>query len=445
MMKFKFVLCCLFLVVVAQAQIQQKPIDLRMDFDHSLLTSPPNEVSVLIQVKTEKGDGVEDVGLSIEGSVNGMPISVPPLFTDANGNALFTFDSTGGPEFTVVPSLDLNPTNGDNVYDAYLIISHILGLMSLGVNPNPKQIAADINRSGTITTFDIVQLRNVVLGKAPTFPSNKSWRFVDTIDIWTPFILEEGKIAPPYKDLTFTGIKIGDVDQSALANSLMVEPPSDSICFLFNNGQVLAGEEVTIIFSSSQLIDMAQGTFRFKNLEVLEVNSDFGNDTTFGLFEETSNDDITDIVTFLLIEFLDPSIFTVKVKALKSGTLKDMIRISNDYTPSMAFLKDGIKYSICSDFVSSSAETVQNTMQPRIVPNPWNSATQIQFNLPQSDQVTLQVFDIQGRTLYSNIQDFASGPQVIALTREQVAAEGILMYRLSTSTGIWTGKMEVIR
>jgi hypothetical protein len=444
MMKFNFVLCCLFLVVVAQAQIQQKPIDLRMDFDHSLLTSPPNEVSVLIQVKTEKGDGVENVGLSIEGSVNGMPIPVPPLFTDANGNALFTFDSTGGPQFTVALGLELNPTNGVNVYDAYLMISHILGLMSLGVNPNPKQIAADINRSGTITTFDIVQLRNVVLGKAPTFPSNKSWRFVDTIDIWTPFILEEGKIAPPYKDLTFTGIKIGDVDQSVLANSLMVEPPRDSICFLFNNGQVLAGEEVTIIFTSNQPIDMAQGTFRFKNLEVLELNSSIGSEA-FGLFEETSSSDITDIVTFFLTEFLDPSICTVKVKALKSGTLKDMIRISNDYTPSMAFLKDSIKYSICSDFVSNSAETVQNTMQPRIVPNPWNNATQIQFNLPQSDQVTLQVFDIQGRTLYSSIQDFASGAQVIALTREQVAAEGILMYRLSTSTGIWTGKMEVIR
>jgi hypothetical protein len=213
---------------------------------------------------------------------------------------------------------------------------------------------------------------------------------------------------------------------------------------LFNNGQVLAGEEVTIIFTSNQPIDMAQGTFRFKNLEVLELNSSIGSEA-FGLFEETSSSDITDIVTFFLTEFLDPSICTVKVKALKSGTLKDMIRISNDYTPSMAFLKDSTKYSICSDFVSNSAETVQNTMQPRIVPNPWNNATQIQFNLPQSDQVTLQVFDIQGRTLYSSIQDFASGAQVIALTREQVAAEGILMYRLSTSTGIWTGKMEVIR
>ncbi len=40
-------------------------------------------------------------------------------------------------------------------------------------------IAADANRSGSITSFDIVEFRKLILGIYDELPNNTSWRFVD--------------------------------------------------------------------------------------------------------------------------------------------------------------------------------------------------------------------------------------------------------------------------
>ena len=75
-----------------------------------------------------------------------------------------------------------DPYNGVTLLDAVLINRHILGIVPF---QNPYQwIAADVNNSGTITTFDIVQIQALILGKIPnflassSFPDGISWRYV---------------------------------------------------------------------------------------------------------------------------------------------------------------------------------------------------------------------------------------------------------------------------
>jgi hypothetical protein len=62
------------------------------------------------------------------------------------------------------PELDDNPLNGVSTYDLVLIKNHIDG--DLPFTSPYQYVAADINRSGTITTFDILELRNLILGIA---------------------------------------------------------------------------------------------------------------------------------------------------------------------------------------------------------------------------------------------------------------------------------------
>jgi|GEM_PF-5567436 len=58
-------------------------------------------------------------------------------------------DCTGGGDYTVVPRLDRHPLNGVSTYDILLIDRHLLNLRSL---QGPEElVAADVNRSGTIT------------------------------------------------------------------------------------------------------------------------------------------------------------------------------------------------------------------------------------------------------------------------------------------------------
>ena len=83
----------------------------------------------------------------------------------------------GCQDYTLTPYRNDNPLNGVSTFDLVLISKHILGLDTLD---SPYQlIAADANRSGTVTTFDIVQFRKVILGIQDTVPGNTSWRFVD--------------------------------------------------------------------------------------------------------------------------------------------------------------------------------------------------------------------------------------------------------------------------
>lgn len=68
------------------------------------------------------------------------------------------------------------PLNGVTTLDLSLISRHILGIQQF-TNPY-KLIAADANFSGSVTTFDVVELRKLILGIYEELPDNTSWRYV---------------------------------------------------------------------------------------------------------------------------------------------------------------------------------------------------------------------------------------------------------------------------
>ena len=64
-----------------------------------------------------------------------------------------------------------------STFDLVLISKHILGINTF--DSPYKHIAADVNQSGSITAFDLVQLRQLILNITTEFSNNDSWRFVD--------------------------------------------------------------------------------------------------------------------------------------------------------------------------------------------------------------------------------------------------------------------------
>ena len=62
-------------------------------------------------------------------------------------------------------------------YDLVLINKHILAIEPF--NSPYKMIAADANVSGSITSFDVVALRRLILGLDTALIANTSWRFVN--------------------------------------------------------------------------------------------------------------------------------------------------------------------------------------------------------------------------------------------------------------------------
>ena len=124
---------------------------------------------------------------------------------------------------TITPTRDGDDGNGVSTIDLVFIQRHILGLTPL--NTPYKMIAADVNHSGSITTFDMVLLRQVILQNIDDFPTNTSWRFVDAEFVFTdsgnPFMddfpetITIEPVGGETYNIDFVAIKIGDVNGNA--------------------------------------------------------------------------------------------------------------------------------------------------------------------------------------------------------------------------------------
>lgn len=78
-------------------------------------------------------------------------------------------------------------------------------------------------------------------------------------------------------------------------------------------------------------------------------------------------------------------------------------------------------------------------------PNPFNPSTQIPFGLDVESDVTLEIFDILGRKVQTLISDRrAAGNYTITFNTGNLAS-GIYIYRLTTSTQVFTKKLSFIK
>lgn len=130
---------------------------------------------------------------------------------------------TPGDLLTVSAEKNTNPLNGVSGADVVALQKHLLGIEPFH---SPYQyLAADVNLSGTVTTFDLVLIRRLILGAIPEFPGGRSWRFVPE-DFVFPASGNPLAPLPPEQivverhldtdsQFRFIGVKLGDINFSA--------------------------------------------------------------------------------------------------------------------------------------------------------------------------------------------------------------------------------------
>ena len=78
-----------------------------------------------------------------------------------------------------------------------------------------------------------------------------------------------------------------------------------------------------------------------------------------------------------------------------------------------------------------------------ISPNPFSESTSIEMSLSQSSDVTIELFDLQGRKITTVAsQNFSEGKNEINFSRESLGA-GIYFLQLKTATETFTGKLVI--
>ena len=165
-------------------------------------------------VKTEYGDPIRGVSLSLIGA------TTIQITADTTGYYRFE-DVLEGQDYTLVAEKDIGDVNGATTFDLILMQKHILDIQLL--DSPYKIIAADVNHSDIVSTFDLLRLRKLILGVTSELENNTSWRFVAADYVFSnPLMpLDEDfpemipiNALPDDTVINITGIKIGDVNNT---------------------------------------------------------------------------------------------------------------------------------------------------------------------------------------------------------------------------------------
>jgi len=403
---------------------------------------PKMDGMVAGQILDPNGEKVESVSMTITGGEE------KAITTGADGK--FMFMMPRGEDYTLTPTKDINPLNGVSTFDLVLISKHILGVTPF---ESPyKYIAADVNKSGSITAFDMVQLRQLILNINTDFTNNDSWRFVDAAYEFTsnnPAAETFGEFynienhSADLENMDFIGVKIGDVNGNAKANSLLAADTRNTngtLTLVTTNRMVEVGETVKVAFNGAN-VEQVQGyqftlNFAGHNAVVGEGIAKSNNFNTQlgerGLIATSWNGEAT----------AKDELFSLSFTATSSGLLSDLIAVSEDMTTAEAYNTAGdlmaVKLAFNNSATTTGFELGQNA------PNPFNGETLINFTLPTAGNATLKVMDAQGKVLKVIAADYAKGANSITLKANELGATGILYYQLESAENIATKKMIVI-
>ena len=424
-------------------------------------------------IVTEEDYPVENVEVNLTG---GLTTS---MITRADG--IYSFEDLPlGADYTVTPLRDDYPLNGVNTLDLIFITKHLLRTRVL--DSPYKLIAADVDRSRSVTALDLIHLRKLLLTVYDDFPSGPSWRFLAADYSFPnpnfPFAEELPEVLN-YNDLPalidsahFMGIKLGDVNGSVIPNSTMGEIRNTAGSFDLEvlDQDLKAGNEYKVSFSARDL-ERIQGyqftlDFEARDLELVDIEYGLANAENFGL-HRVEEGVITSSWNYLEVgslpdqtwagrksarpnlggsevgKVLNQSLFTLIFRARTDAKLSNLMRLSSRYTATEAYnfadetlqmrLRFGNQVQEAAPF-----ELYQNA------PNPWNDQTVIGFSLPEATAGTLSLRDVQGRILQIIRGEFALGYNQITLDKQSLPNTGVLYYTLETDSFAATKKMVLI-
>ena len=399
-------------------------------------------------IQNEFGDRVEQVTVSLDG------YAMAPEITGIDGN--YEFELPMESNYVVAPKKDMEPLNGVSTFDLVLISKHILGLDKL--DSPYKHIAADVNRSGTITAFDLVQLRQLILNVRTDFANNDSWRFVDA----SYNFITDNPAAESFSEIAsignlgeeeeahFIAVKIGDVNVNSIANRGLVSNEARTNASIALTADDYAFEAGTTFSADFKLADLAtvegyQFTMNLdlNKVEIIDLEEGVAKAANFGttlmnrgILTTSWNQGGNTVQD-------EERMFSVVLRAKEAGRLSEVVNITSDFTQAEAYNTSGELLNVALAFDNKTTADSEFTLYNN-KPNPFKEATTISFDLPSAGNARLTIFDISGRIVKAVNQEFGAGYNEIQVDKAVLAGSGIYFYQLETATHTAKRKMILI-
>jgi len=413
----------------------------------------PTFIDVTGTIVREDSEPVENVKMNVTGGTG-----IPDInFTEAGG--VYGFPELEYEENLVIaPEKNDSPINGVTTFDLIMMQRHLLGIEAL--DSPYKLIAADVNKSGDISTFDILLLRKLILVIDTDFENNTSWRFVETDFVFPnpqdPF---ESAFPEVYalssfveeEVINFVAIKVGDMNLTASTTAFTNDNENrtdlDDLKFEVEDQTLEVGEQYQIDFTAQNFEDILgfQFTIDFDPaaLELIEIkgsNSINFDNKNYGL-TKLKEGAIT--MSWNEKDFVnlnpDEIIFSLMVNAEKAVQLSEILSITSRYTRAEAYQSEGL-LNVDLVFGTKEASVTGMFQLFQNQPNPFKEMTTIGFNLPKTEVVDLMIYDVSGRLIYSETATYTKGYNQIDLNRANLPA-GVLYYHINTATDAASKKM----
>jgi len=359
-------------------------------------------------INTPNGEGLSGVSVKITGPIDTTIIS------DANG-----FFETGSlvaaENYTLSLEKNDNPVNGVTTLDIVIISKHILGIDTFATAY--QYLAADVNRSGSVTAFDLVQMRQLILGINDNFSNTPSWVF-DPAEMNLTSLEELGS-------LSFTGIKMGDLNGSADSNGLRVgEDRGDNGTFALSaaDQKFEAGASVLVTLTAKDLQSIQGYQFSLAfDPTILRLNNDVDENQLHQLYGGHFNLQLKERGLLSTSwntqkEQLNPLLFTLAFTAKKTGVLSEVIAINSDFIPIEAFdfKEELLDVNFTFDPLIQSSQSLENEIT--LFPNPAKiGEVDLDFKIKKAENITVKIINSVGQIVHTAAHKIEAGRQHLKL------------------------------
>ncbi len=397
-------------------------------------------------VATEDGNAIDNVygELTISGVTSSLNSGNDGVFAFGDVMSCYT-------ESLRLQKDDLHKT-GVSIIDMIAVQRHLLTVEPL--DSPYKLIAADVNNSGDISITDLVDMRRVILNVSPAFPNNKAWKFVPAdYEFENPNapweeVYPEGNfqfdVISYDTDKTYIGIKTGDVNGDALNLQSEVDDRNLQLFAMEMEDQALeAGKYYTVPFKAAQS----------STLEGFQFGANFDESKAAitaieaGTLSQISAENISLQDNELRMAWSGQAdlvegeqLFNMVIVAKENVQLSKLFGLAPNVMPAVAYDAELQPTNLAITFSGASAAH-SNISALGNRPNPFQTQTEVVFNIQNDSDVTLTVYDVTGSLIYSRNETLQSGSYNWALTNQEIPSEGVYFYTLKTNNESLTKKM----
>ena len=407
---------------------------------------------------------VED-NITINGNVstlggaplNDVTVSAGTDHTVTNTYGGFQIGGTVGNNYVLTADKEIDPRAGLSTIDLLILKRHLLGIERFS---NPfLALAADVNRDGVVNLGDMISLQALILGRREFYPTGSSWRFVDAA--WngegnpTERIVL-GRLEECGFDHDFIGLRIGDLNDSLGADAGAEESGRRSnrpVALELEDQTFKAGQRVDVTLRLENVDDYAGGQLALqwnagalaylgKESRELDSESNFrtGRDYVWLSWSE---------------QLREENLLTMSFRATADGNLRDLITLAaeRNFTDEIyaADLNDHPLFLTwktsetttdqpVSDIVDVLPDAGELSRLLGVLPNPARTVTRLGVYLGSEQDVVLNVTDLNGRKLRSDITRLAAGEQWLSVDVKAWPA-GIYLFNIETVNGLVSGRI----